>query len=34
MLARLRAPTGALLHFATVGLFVLILLDMIFKPGA
>jgi 4-hydroxybenzoate polyprenyltransferase len=33
-LARLRAPTGALLHLATVGLFVLILLDMIFKPGA
>jgi 4-hydroxybenzoate polyprenyltransferase len=34
VLARLRAPTGALLHLATVGLFVLILLDMIFKPGA
>ena len=33
-LALLRAPTGALLHLATVGLFVLILLDMIFKPGA
>jgi hypothetical protein len=32
--AQLRAPTGALLHAATVGLFVLILLDMIFKPGA
>jgi hypothetical protein len=32
--ARLRAPTGALLHLATVGLFVLILLDMFFKPGA
>ena len=31
-LALLRAPTGALLHLATVGLFVLILLDMIFKP--
>ena len=34
VLARLRAPTGALLHLATVGLFVLIVLDMIFKPGA
>ena len=33
-LALLRAPTGALLHLATVGLFVLVLLDMIFKPGA
>jgi hypothetical protein len=33
-LALLRAPTGALLHVATVGLFVLLLLDMIFKPGA
>jgi 4-hydroxybenzoate polyprenyltransferase len=33
-LALLRAPTGALLHLATVGLFVLILVDMIFKPGA
>jgi hypothetical protein len=32
--ARLRAPTGALLHLATLTLFVLILLDMIFKPGA
>jgi 4-hydroxybenzoate polyprenyltransferase len=34
VLARLRAPTGAMLHLATVGLFVLIALDMIFKPGA
>jgi hypothetical protein len=34
VLARLRAPTGAMLHLATVGLFVLIVLDMIFKPGA
>ena len=33
-LARLRAPTGALLHLATLGIFVLILLDMLFKPGA
>ena len=34
VLARLRASTGANLHFATVGIFVLLLLDMIFKPGA
>jgi uncharacterized membrane protein len=34
VLARLKAPTGAVLHFATVAIFVLILLDMIFKPGA
>jgi hypothetical protein len=34
VLARLRAPTGAVLHLATVALFVLILLDMFFKPGA
>ena len=34
VLARLRAPTGAMLHLATVALFVLIVLDMIFKPGA
>jgi hypothetical protein len=34
VLARLRAPTGAVLHLATVVVFVLILLDMIFKPGA
>lgn len=34
VLARLRAPTGAMLHLATVGVFVLILLDMLFKPGA
>ena len=31
---RLRAPTGARLHLATMGVFVLLLLDMIFKPGA
>jgi hypothetical protein len=31
---RLRAPTGARLHAATVVLFVLLLLDMIFKPFA
>jgi hypothetical protein len=34
VLARLRAPTGALLHLATSALFVLLLLDMVFKPGA
>jgi hypothetical protein len=34
VLTRLRAPTGALLHFATLALFVLLLLDMVFKPGA
>ena len=34
VLARLRAPTGARLHWATVGIFLLLLLDMIFKPGA
>jgi hypothetical protein len=34
VLARLRAPTGAVLHLITVVVFVLILLDMIFKPGA
>jgi hypothetical protein len=34
VLARLRASTGALLHLATIALFLLILLDMIFKPGA
>ncbi len=34
VLARLRAPTGARLHVATVGFFLLLLLDMIFKPGA
>jgi hypothetical protein len=32
--ARLRAPTGARLHVATVVVFVLLLLDMIFKPFA
>ena len=34
VIARLRAPTGARLYAATVALFVLLLLDMIFKPGA
>ena len=32
--ARLRAPTGARLHLATVAVFVLLVLDMIFKPWA
>jgi hypothetical protein len=34
VLARLRAPTGARWHAATVVVFVLLLLDMIFKPWA
>jgi hypothetical protein len=34
VLARLRAPTGPLLNFAIVAFFVLLLLDMVFKPGA
>jgi hypothetical protein len=34
VLARLRAPTGARLHYANVAIFLLLLLDMIFKPGA
>jgi hypothetical protein len=32
--AGLRAPTGALLHVATIAIFLLLLLDMLFKPGA
>jgi hypothetical protein len=32
--ARLRAPTGARWHAATVVVFVLLVLDMIFKPWA
>jgi hypothetical protein len=34
VMARLRAPTGAVLHLATLVVFVLLALDMIFKPGA
>jgi hypothetical protein len=34
VLARLRASTGSNLHLLTVALFLLIVLDMIFKPGA
>jgi hypothetical protein len=34
VLRRLKASRGALLHVATVSIFLLILLDMIFKPGA
>jgi predicted outer membrane lipoprotein len=34
VLGRLRASKGALLHVATVAIFVLLLLDMLFKPGA
>jgi hypothetical protein len=33
VIARLRAPTGANLHWATVAIFVLLVLDMIVKPG-
>lgn len=34
VISRLRAPTGMRLHLATVGIFLLLVLDMIFKPGA
>ena len=34
VLTRLRASTGVILHAATVGVFLLIVLDMIWKPGA
>jgi uncharacterized membrane protein len=34
VLTRLRAPRGALLHTATMLIFLVLLLDMIFKPGA
>lgn len=34
VIARLRAPTGARLHYATVALFLILVLDMFFKPGA
>jgi uncharacterized membrane protein len=34
VLARLRAPDGARLHALGLLIFVLLLLDMIFKPGA
>jgi len=34
VLARLQAPTGMRLHLATIVIFVVIVLDMIFKPGA
>ena len=34
VLAWLRAPTGRNLHLANVALFLLIVLDMLFKPGA
>ena len=32
VMAGLRAPTGYYLHLATVAVFVLLVLDMIFKP--
>ena len=34
VLERLRAPTGARWHAATIAVFVLLVLDMIFKPWA
>jgi hypothetical protein len=34
VIARLRAPTGVRLHGITLLLFVVLLLDMIFKPWA
>ena len=34
VLERLKSPVGMRLHLATIGLFLLLLLDMIFKPGA
>lgn len=34
VLGRLRASTGARLHYAGLVIFLLLLLDMIFKPGA
>jgi hypothetical protein len=34
VIARLQARTGALLHLGTLLVFVLIVLDMVFKPGA
>jgi hypothetical protein len=34
VLARLKASTGTNLHLATVAIFLLIVLDMLFKPGA
>lgn len=34
VIARLRAPTGVRLYAGTVVLFLLLVLDMIFKPGA
>jgi uncharacterized membrane protein len=34
VIARLRAAEGPLTHYAIVGVFVLLVLDMIFKPGA
>ena len=34
VIERLRAPYGAVLHIVTWILFLLLLLDMIFKPGA
>jgi len=34
VISRLQAPTGLLLHLGNIAIFVLLLLDMLFKPGA
>ena len=34
VIARLRASEGPLTHYAIVAVFLLLVLDMIFKPGA
>jgi hypothetical protein len=34
VIARLRATEGPLVHYAIVGVFLLLVLDMLFKPGA
>jgi hypothetical protein len=34
VIARLRASEGPLTHYAILGVFLLLVLDMIFKPGA
>jgi hypothetical protein len=34
VLGRIKAPTGAMLYLATTAAFLLLVLDMIFKPGA
>ncbi len=34
MIRRLHEPKGRLLQFSAVALFLVLLLDMVFKPGA